>query len=112
MAVLNIKSEVLEQIVNTLHFSTREKMLDSIEGLGKLVEGHEDNQILDKLYDNCRKMQTSYNDHFVPAISSLLKEYSTLEQFKDVIARATANMSETKVGQADVTVDPIQLPEV
>jgi deoxyadenosine/deoxycytidine kinase len=112
MATLNIKDEVLEQIVNTLHLSTREKMLNSIEGLGKLVEGHEDNQILDKLFENCKKMQTAYNDHFVPTISALLQEYSTLEQFKDVIARATANMSETKVGQSDVAVDPIQLPEV
>lgn len=112
MATFNVKDEVIEEIVNTLHFATGEKMQESMEGLGKLVEGHEDNEILDKLYENCRKMQSSYNEHFVPAISALLKEYGTLEQFKDVIARAAANISDTRVGQSDIVADPIQLPEV
>lgn len=107
-----VKQDVLEFIVQVLNDVTSVSVQNGMDALARLAALCEDNEIMSKVMENCVKMQSSYNDHFVSGTSALLQEYSKIEEFKDIIAKASANMSDTKIGQTDITADPIQLPEV
>lgn len=109
---LDVKQEVLENIVQVLHEVTGEKVQEGMDCLARLVKENEGNDIMERFTDNCKRMQTSYNDYFVPAVTALLDEYATMEEFRSVIAKAASNMSDVKLGSTNIQADKIEMPEI
>jgi len=110
--MLNIKSEVLEGIVQHLKNATSNDVQGQMDALAQLVRENTGNAIVEKLAENCKKMQTSYNDFFVPAVTSLLAEYSTMDEFRTAIERASSNMADARVATEGITVDQVTIPEL
>ena len=109
---LSIQSEVLDNIVQVLTTATGEKVQDGTDALARLVTEHQGNEVMEEFTDNCKKMQASYNDRFVPAVEALLVEYRTMDEFRSAIAKAASNLTKTKVVDVDIAVDKIELPEL
>jgi hypothetical protein len=83
-----------------------------MDALARLVNENGGNEIMDTFNENCKKMQSSYNDKFVPAVTELMNEYKTMSDFNGAIAKTAAKMTRTKAGDSVIQAAKIEIPDL
>jgi hypothetical protein len=110
--VFTIAQEKLQEAVDGLQRLTNTEVPDGIAALATLVKENEGNSLTEEFGNRCKSMQTDYNEKEVPSVKALMAEYSMLDEMRDVIAKAAANLTAAKAIGVDAAVASIEMPEI